>query len=234
MITPKQEAKRLAALRDYKILDTPSESWSDDIALIASKITGCSIALISFVDHERQWFKARIGLTSQETPREEAFCNHTISGTQTMVVEDALADERFMANPAVIGDPHIRFYAGSPLIDRAGNALGALCVIDRQPRQLAAGQAAALEALGRGVILHLEQRRLSSDLAAALSDLAAVRSLLPICAHCKCVRDDKGYWQRVEEYFGKHAQTDFSHGICPACVQKYFPTTIPKSPTLPP
>lgn len=185
------------------------------------------IALLTFVDAHRQWFKARVGHAVTETPREEAFCSHTILGSRTMVVEDALADPRFADNPAVTGTPRIRFYAGAPLIDRAGNALGSLCVIDRQPRRLPPDQQAALEALARMVIEHLEQRRVAADLAAALADLRTVRSLLPICSHCKSVRDDQGYWQRVEEYFCEHAQTDFSHGICPACVRKHFPSFIP-------
>ncbi len=222
--TPDREARRLAALQNYAILDTPREGWSDDIALIAATITGSPMALITFVDHQRQWFKAAIGIPVPETPRAGGFCSHTILGTQTLVIEDATGDSRFAEHPFVVGDPRIRFYAGAPLLDRDGHALGSLCVIDRQPRQLPVAQRLALEALARGVIFYLEQRKVSADLAAALTDLKAARDLLPICAHCKSIRDDQGYWRRVEEYFRTHAQTDFSHGICPECIRRHFPS----------
>lgn len=221
--TPIRETQRLAALQNYAILDTQKETWSDDLVLIAAAITGSPMSLITFVDDQRQWFKARIGISATETPREGGFCTHTILGTQTMVVEDATSDPRFADHPFVVGDPRIRFYAGAPLVDRDGHALGSLCVIDHQPRQLSDDQRLALEALARGVIFYLEQRQVAADLATALKNLKAVRNLLPICAHCKSIRDDSGYWQRVEEYFSTHAQTDFSHGICPACVKQHFP-----------
>ncbi|MGD1086980.1 MAG: GAF domain-containing protein [Verrucomicrobiota bacterium] len=214
---PTNESRRLEALRSYQILDTAPEPMFDDVALLASSICGTPIALMSLVDSQRQWFKARVGLDTRETPREHAFCAYTILGVETMVVEDASTDERFAQNPLVTSPPHIRFYAGAPLIDRDGNALGALCVIDRKPRHLADLQRKSLETLGRTVVAHLELKRVSAQLAESLSELTTVRGLLPICAECKKVRDDKGYWQEVESYITSLASVRLTHGLCPEC-----------------
>ena len=220
---PNNEARRLDALLRYRILDTAAEQMFDDIALVASAICDTPIALMSLVDSERQWFKARVGLDTTDTPREQAFCAHAILGDDTLIVEDATADVRFADNPLVTSAPHIRFYAGAPLIDRDGHALGSLCVIDRKPRQLTDEQKAALAALARSVIRHIELRQASAELALAMEELKAVRALLPICSHCKSVKNDDGYWQQVEEYISSHTAADMSHGICPGCMKKHHP-----------
>jgi GAF domain-containing protein len=222
---PSNESKRLEALKRYRILDTPPEQAFDDFALLASTICGTPMAMVTFVDRERQWFKAGVGHTAAETPREQAFCAHTILGTEVMVVEDARLDARFTANALVTGDPHIRFYAGAPLIDGKGHALGSLCVIDREPRPLPPGQHAALVALARQVMAQLELRRTAADLAEALSDLRTVHGLLPICSHCKGIRNDAGYWQSVETYLKAHTEADFTHGVCPVCLKQHHPKT---------
>src|SRR5689334_13432290 len=163
------EAARLAALAAYDVLDSPAESAFDDLAALAARICGAPMAAISLVDAERQWFKARFGLPVGETPREVAFCAHAIRGSGLMVVEDASADARFAANPLVTAEPGIRFYAGAPLHDPDGHALGTLCILDRVPRQLSAEQAAALEVLSREVVSRLELRRTSAGLVKALA-----------------------------------------------------------------
>jgi GAF domain-containing protein len=220
---PPNEAKRLGALRRYRILDTPAEQAFDDFAFLASTICKTPIAVMSLVDGERQWFKARVGLDAVETPREIAFCAHAILSDDVMVVEDATRDERFAANPLVTSDPHIRFYAGAPLIDREGNALGTICVIDREPRPLTLEQQMALQALSRQAIAQLELRRTSADLADALEEARTLRGFLPICSHCKGVRNDTGYWQSVESYVMAHSEADFSHTICPKCLDIHHP-----------
>ena len=222
---PTNEAKRLETLRRYQVLDTQAEQAFDDFAFLASTICQTPIALMSLVDTDRQWFKARLGLDATETPREQAFCAHTILGDDVMVVEDATADARFAHNPLVTAEPHIRFYAGAPLIDRAGFALGSLCVIDRKPRPLAPEQNKALQALARQIISQLELRRASADLVEALSDIKTLRGLLPICSHCKGVRNDTGFWQSVESYVMAHSDADFSHSICPKCLKEHHPKT---------
>lgn len=152
------ETQRLAALRRLRILDTEAEADFDDMTRIASQICGTPISLVSLVDEKRQWFKSKHGLSVTETPREHAFCAHVIEARQTMIIENALEDPRFKDNPLVLAAPEIRFYAGAPLIDAEGNALGTLCVIDRKPRQLSASQIESLEALARQVTSHLKIR----------------------------------------------------------------------------
>ena len=220
---PTNETKRLDALRRYQILDTPPEQAFDDFAVLASIVCQTPIALMTLVDSDRQWFKARFGLDTPETPREHAFCSYTILGDEVLVVEDATLDARFADNPLVTGVPHIRFYAGSPLIDGAGNVLGSLCVIDKIPRRLTSEQGKALQALTRQVIAQLELRRTAADLAGALTDIKTLRGLLPICSHCKGMRDDAGYWQSVEEYVRSHTEANLSHGICPKCLKHHYP-----------
>lgn len=220
---PPNETKRLDALIRYQILDTPAEQAYDDFAFLASTICQTPIALMSFVDDDRQWFKARLGIDATETPREHAFCAHTILGEEVMVVEDATCDERFAGNPLVAGDPRIRFYAGAPLIDHKGNALGSICVIDRHPRTITAEQNQALKALARQVMALLELRRTSAELASALTDLKTLHGLLPICSHCKGVRDDDGYWQEIATYLKAHTEADLTHSICPACLEQHHP-----------
>src|SRR3989441_990568 len=156
---PKTDAARVAALEKYAILDTDPEQSFDDLTLLASFICKTPIALISLVDENRQWFKSRIGLDVSETPRAIAFCSLAIQQSDVSVVPDALEDERFRNNPLVVSDPHIRFYAGAPLINEDGYALGTLCVVDRAPRELVPEQKEALKALSRLVVAQLEFRR---------------------------------------------------------------------------
>jgi two-component sensor histidine kinase len=134
--TPQQEEGRLAALRRYRILDTPEEDPFTRVAMLACDLFHTEIALVSFVDETRQWFKARIGLEMQQTPRDCAFCAHAIrSGPEEVfVVPDARADPRFASDPLVTGEPYVRFYAGSPMRTPDGFALGALCVVSAAPR----------------------------------------------------------------------------------------------------
>ncbi len=155
---PGNELERLKALLEYAILDTAPEPVFDDLTLLASQICGTPIALVTLVDADRQWFKSKRGLEIGETSRDVSFCAHAILQDTPMIVADTLEDERFAGNPMVEGDPHIRFYAGAPLINRDGIALGTLCVIDRVPRQLTAEQLEGLMALGRRVSAELDLR----------------------------------------------------------------------------
>ena len=159
---PLTERQRLEELSRYAILDSPPEECFDQLTLLAAHICQVPIALISFVDRDRQWFKSAQGLDTQHTPRDQAFCAHTILGTDVLVVEDASADARFADNPLVRGAPGIRFYAGAPLTTPAGEALGSLCVIDREPRVLTGEQLRMLSVLAFQVVQQLELRRIAA------------------------------------------------------------------------
>ncbi len=218
------ECQRLNALADYHVMDSAPEQTFDDLAIIASQICDCPIALLTLVDDRRQWFKARVGLEVTETPREHAFCAHAILEPENlMVVTDATRDPRFAGNPLVTAAPHIRFYAGAPMLTPQGHALGTICVIDRTARELEAEQRKALLALGRQVSALLELRRVSRVLAVALDNVRTLEGLLPMCAHCKAVRDDDGTWMRVDAYVIKHTPANVSHGICPDCAARLHP-----------
>lgn len=158
------ETDRLAALARYQILDTPQEPAFDRIVRLAALLLDVPIALISLVDADRQWFKARYGIDAPETPRAIAFCDHAIRGSSLLVVPDAELDPRFCDNPLVTGEMHVRFYAGAPLVTPDGFALGTICAIDRAPRQLNARDAAILAALAEQVLHELEVRSALGEL----------------------------------------------------------------------
>lgn len=193
MVTATQtETARLAALRQYRILDTEPERAFDDLALLASQICETPIALITLVDAERQWFKARHGIAESETPRAVSFCTHAIEHRDLFIIPDARDDERFRDNPFVTGGPFVRFYAGAPLVTREGHALGTICVIDSVPRTLTAEQREALDALRRQVQAQLELRRNLHELKLALAardsaeaDVSRLSRLIPYCSTCQ-------------------------------------------------
>jgi CheY-like chemotaxis protein len=156
---PPDEAQRLNALDSYAVLDSAAEPVFDDLTALAAGIVGTPIALISLIDATRQWFKSAHGLGARETSRDVAFCAHAILQSAPLIVPDARVDERFADNPLVTGEPQIRFYAGTPLIDSHGHALGTLCVIDQEPRQITDQQTHDLQRLARQVVGQLELRR---------------------------------------------------------------------------
>jgi phosphoribosyl 1,2-cyclic phosphodiesterase/DNA-binding response OmpR family regulator len=145
---PEAEARRLRALHELRILDTPPEERFDRITRIAAALFEVPIALVSLVDRERQWFKSRYGLDVSETPREMALCAYAVLGEDPMVVSDALRDDRFADNPLVTGPPTLRFYAGVPLRVSEGDRVGTLCLIDHRPRALGESEIALLRDLG--------------------------------------------------------------------------------------
>ena len=153
------ESARLRATRATGLLDTPAHINYDRIVRVAALLADMPISLISLLDEDRQWFKARLGLSITETPRSWAFCNYTILENKIMIVEDATLDPRFADNPLVTGQEAIRFYAGVPLLDRNACRLGSLCVLDRKPRQLSHEQTWALTELATIVSEEIQRGR---------------------------------------------------------------------------
>ena len=153
------EGARLRALRECGLLNRDANAVLDDLVALASQICEAPIALITLLDEREQWFKSRIGITSAGTSRQVAFCNYTILGSEIFVVPDARLDPRFSENPLVNHEPHIRFYAGFPVRDAGGLALGSLCVIDREPRLLSEIQQDALKRLARSAEAEVERIR---------------------------------------------------------------------------
>lgn len=214
---PSDESERLAALREYAILDTAAEQTYDDLTALAAYICDVPMANISLVDEDRQWFKSRVGINENETPRNIAFCAHTILGTEPLIVRDAEADERFASSPLVTGESRVRFYAGFPLETPEGHRLGALCVLDRKPRRLMPAQETAMRALARQVMALLDLRRNSARLAEALEKVRTLEGLLPVCSWCRKIRDEAGSWKSLESYVHTKTNAEVTHGICPEC-----------------
>lgn len=200
-IIPTNEDKRVAALKSYHILDTIEEAEYDRITRLASIICEVPISTITLIDEERQWFKSKIGLEDRETERDISFCQYAILDTQLLTVNDAHADERFKNNPLVVGDPHIRFYAGYPLIDPNGFALGTICVIDRKPRQLSEKQEEALKILSEEIMSLIIERRRKHE-------LNNFEKLFNLSNDYICIADFKGYFQKTNPAFAATLQRD--------------------------
>jgi GAF domain-containing protein len=159
MIENIEEFARQRALDTYRLVDSLPEAAYDDIVQLASALCGAPRARISLVDSHRQRFKGRTGLDVEQTGRDVAFCDHAIrQPDRVMEVPDATKDARFANNPLVTGAPDIRFYAGMPLVTPGGAAVGTVCVIDREPRQLDDAQRAGLAALARLAMNLMEAR----------------------------------------------------------------------------
>jgi len=167
---PSIEAARIAALNRYAILDTEPEQSFDDLVILAAYVCKTPMAMLSLVDEHRQWFKSKVGVQVRETPREVSICSHAIRQEDLFVVPDTLEDPRFRENVLVVGEPRIRFYAGAPLINEDGFALGTLCVVDREPRELDEDQRSALMSLRRLALAQMELRQNLRLLKEALND----------------------------------------------------------------
>jgi diguanylate cyclase (GGDEF)-like protein/PAS domain S-box-containing protein len=184
---PADERERLEELYRYEILDTPSEEFFDRLTKLAAQAFDVPIALISLVDRDRQWFKSHHGLEVTQTPRQQAFCAHTILSPEPLVVEDATVDPRFARNALVIDDPSIRFYAAVPLLTSRGFALGSLCVIDRRPRTVTAQQLSTLRLLAVQVVQQFELRQVAETLRRQSVSLTESRAFLERVESIACV-----------------------------------------------
>lgn len=159
------EDRRLQIVQQYAILDTLAEKSYDDITLLASMICDAPMSTISIVDEERSWYKSKLGVESCQTDRDSSFCGQAVlNPTEPFIINDAIQDNRFINNQLVVDHPHIRFYAGVPLLSPDGYAIGTLCVLDKKPRSLSPERLKALEALSRMVISQMELDRLTKML----------------------------------------------------------------------
>lgn len=154
------EIERLRVLRSYALLDTAAETNFDSIVQLAARLTGATASMVSLIDTDRQWFKARFGIELTETSRNSSLCAHAIlKPTELLVVKDTHEDPRFVDSPLVVGDPKIRFYAGQPLVNYEGFALGTLCVVAPEPRELSEDQRYTLKVLADSLMTAIEFRR---------------------------------------------------------------------------
>ncbi len=191
---PPNEAQRLEALKSYQIIDTLAEQEFDNLTKIASHIFDAPIALITLLDEKRQWFKSKVGLEANETPREVSFCQYAIMDKKALVVEDAASDKRFEDNPLVTNDPNIRFYAGYPITTQEGYGLGTLCVIDDKPRTATEQQLELLEGLAETAMSLIECRKTNHK-------LEIYKRFFDESLNLLCIVDTKGVCQQVNPFF---------------------------------
>lgn len=217
---PSNERDRLLNLRQYNILDSEREEEYNDLVLIASRICGAPVSMISFIDEDRQWYKSTLGIDPgmNNFHREVAFCAHTIlEPGQPLVVNDMRKDPRFSDNPFVTGEPRAVFYAGAPLVTREGYPLGSICVLDLQPRELTAEQVEALASLSRQVVKLLELRRTLAETKRSHQILLAnhlnLREFSQVVAHdLKApLRSIRQYAALLREDHGDCLNTDGHH-----------------------
>ncbi len=213
---PKNEKTRLETLRALKILDSDPEERFDRLTRLAKRLFGSSIALISLVDADRQWFKSSFGLEVKETTRELSFCGHAILGDEIFEVSDALLDSRFSDNPLVTDSPNIRFYAGCPLTVANGSKLGTLCILDQEPRKFDEEDRTLLRDLARMVEVELSALQLATtDELTLLSNRRGFESLaqhaLSVCIRLKLPASmlffDLNKFKQINDQFG-HAEGD--------------------------
>ena len=219
----KNGIRRLTTLHRYQILDSVSERTYEDIAKLAAFMFEAPIAVISLFDAQGHSLKATFGSETLPSELVEPFTLRTSETSDILVVADTHLDERFAECVLVTGDEGIRFYAGAPLVTADGQGIGALCVMDHRPRPVTPRELGMLHSLARMVMTTMDLHRVTDELASEVLKVRNLSGLLPICAGCKNIRNDSGYWQRVESYVQEHSQAEFTHGMCPECAKKYFP-----------
>ncbi|HUG10529.1 MAG TPA: PAS domain S-box protein [Opitutaceae bacterium] len=220
------EEKRLAALRSYKILDTPPEKSLDDLTALASHICATPMSLVSLVDEKRQWLKSKVGSELRETLCDISFCGHVVAAADLLVVPDASKDKRFDDNPLVPGGEKIRFYAGAPLVTPDGHVIGALCVMDRVPRRLKPSQKEALRVLARQVMAQLELRRNAREIAEGEERLRMAMEAARLGMFDWDLPADRITWSKGHEVLWGFAPGEFG-GTYAAFAARLHPDDLP-------
>ena len=230
MLEPKllDEEGRIAALIRYDVLETPPEAPFEKITMLVQDVLQVPICAVSLVDREQQWFKSIQGLDTRRTPRSISFCSHTIRTDEAFVVTDALEDPRFSANPLVVGEPHIRSYAGVPLRTPDGYNVGALCAIDTTPREFSEAQLGILRSFASLVVDELELRRIAErdHLTGALTRRGFVEQLKKEISRCRrhgresvLLLMDVDHFKRVNDGYGHPAGDSVLKAVASTCVQ---------------
>ena len=213
------EPSRLAALQEYRILDARLKRAYDDITELAAHIGATTMSAIWLEEEGRFWFHAEMTANKKSFQAFKALCSRAMLSSSPLVIRDFRTDRRFARSGNTGAAAQCRFFAGFPLIASESAPIGTLCVMGRRPQQLSAKQTRAMQALARRVVTLIELRRVSAHLADALEHVKTLRGLIPICAWCKRIREDDGYWSQLEAYFHAHAAADFTHSICPKCLE---------------
>jgi GAF domain-containing protein len=215
------DAERLRALAATGLLDEDPQPALDRLTRLASRILGAPVSLVSLVDDRRQLFASQQGLheplaTERETPLGHSFCQHVVTSGEELIVTDATNDPRVRGNGAV-ESLRAQAYAGVPLRTSEGHVLGSFCVLDHEPREWTAEELETLTDLAAACITEIELRGAVGALERAEERIRTLRGLIPVCAWCRRIRDDAGYWNDLERYVETHTGARVSHGICPAC-----------------
>jgi len=215
------EEERLEALYGYNILDTPDESSFDNLVKLSAQIFNVPIAFISLMDKERQWFKSSFGCDMKELLREQSFCKYTIQGEDVFEVGDALTDPRFAQYDIVVNEPHVRFYAGTPLIDEEGYVLGSLGLFDLEPRSLTKNQKEILQSLAKEVLVHLTLKKQDQKIISHAARFQELLDMTRVSPEIHCILDFKGNIlfindavTRVLEYSVEEAMTMEMWDVC--------------------
>lgn len=225
-LPPLDDAERLEALRRTGLLDGDPDPTLDRLTRLASRILQAPVSLVTLIDEDRQFFASQVGASEpwasrRESPLSYSLCKHVVAERDAMVIPDATKDERVCENDAV-SELGVRAYVGVPLVTAEGHAIGSFCVMDGRPRDWSDDDLEILRDLAMAAMAEIELRMTVRALDEALGRIRTLRGLIPICTSCKNVRDDAGYWQRVEQFVTHHSDATFTHGLCPDCADEMY------------
>ncbi|KIG15345.1 Diguanylate cyclase (GGDEF domain) with GAF sensor [Enhygromyxa salina] len=218
-----EDNARVDTLHGYAILDSEPEPRFDALTKISSLALDLPVTLITLVDAAREWTKSAYGVELASLPTQLGFGSAAIAARQLLVIEDISTDPRFAAHPLVTGPLQLRFFAGVPLEVRCGHQIGSLCVFGQTPHAVTPRETELLLALAGQVVQMLELRRTESELEGAVQSIRTLATLIPICSHCRKVRDDENHWSTLERLVQAKTGSRFTHGICPDCVREHYP-----------